>query len=234
MKLDLSALVVAIIAAIVTAILGGIGYCLNDYFQHPGKSIAEFYWRKVAALMMTEAPVYSLALVGLACFLAGAATRRLGRGGRATPGGNPPPPPLVATASRAATGFKIDAQHGGREVTEGPVTVGGTWQNKPTHPDRMVVLSRRGNTYWPQRKSKFVIHDDHTWTCRLHEMHRGDGRNDATIMIVRLSEQGSLWVEQYEKTIEELRKWVGLDISLLPDSIVIDDSVTIHIVPKPR
>ncbi len=207
-----------------------------DFAEHRQEVISVLTYEGVIALLAFRLPVFFMLdgflFVGCLCLL----VKRFGTRSHSTAPGTPFSSERLdiakPTEEMPTTDFRINKPREDRPVEEGEIVIEGTWKAMPPIPDRMAILVRRGNTYWPQRSRHFHTHPNGTWDCRLNEESDNGKPLDVIVQVVRLGEQGQLWLELHEQAIKDHQLWVGLDLPVFPASIPIDDLVTIRVVPK--
>jgi hypothetical protein len=126
---------------------------------------------------------------------------------------------------RQELGFKITDYP--QTVTEDTdFTVRGTYANKPPTDHSICVFTRRNNCYWPQ--GRLAIFGNKTWECIC----KLGGPWPWGVLIARVGEDIRVAVDLYRKVGRDHNKWVGIEMSRLPDGIQVMDDVKVTSVSK--
>jgi hypothetical protein len=227
---QVKAAIIGAIAVVILAILSGIGWLLINYYQNPGESFADFYYKRLISNVVRYSYFYVNTISGSIGLITGFCLCRKTIRPTSILSGNPVPSNTIPVAIPESDNdhrrplLTIDDPKPGQEIKKGNYPVSGRYTAKPIKGEKFAVFTRRGNRYWP--KGQLLIDHDGTWHCRIKEDHPGE----TTIIICQVDNGIYLWVDLYLYLGNKYNDWRGEEIQQLPNSIRVDQSVRIDTV----
>ena len=230
-------------AAILGIFATACGFLLYDFYQKAAstETFVKFYWSRLATW---QVPLYAAPIIGIiVCVIIQEAWSFLREPKAVTPEISeiPGPETTQSVENHQVAPIIPDAQdetpklmkidpptypNGRDSFPHGRITIIGTYSGNPPSGWRLTLFTRRDNTYWP--KGGFRVNHDGTWTCSIVENHEGETQ----LVAARVRDGVRLWIDLYDYVGKKHKDWVGTKLDPLPESIQVDDVVTIRIGPK--
>jgi len=120
-------------------------------------------------------------------------------------------------------GGKITVPEDGSHHTKGTVTIQGTFDHDPEPGEKLVVLTSRQGTYYPQ--SRLTSTGPRSWECLCEEKNAGETKVHVGVCGPRYRDRA----RHYFDVGKANKGWHGFKLGVPPDDVRFDHTISIHI-----